>query len=594
MFGLNEKQKIVDKISSVAKISLFFAISIIIIIVSINDYFTKINNAIESSKIIAEVIAKQSVASLMFYDRNRGFEIIESFGDFYNVNRITLYNKDFKIFAKYKKKSDSSDELFCKNKKSKQIKFFDKIIICKNIKFKDSFLGNVEVEYSLLPFYRLILKNFLFIILIGLLSYVFIYFYTIKLQKTTLNPLIKLTEAMKNFSSNRSFGDEIKKFSDDEIGMLIDTFNDMVKKIKRNEQTLKQYSENLEKLVLQRTKELLAAKEKAEESNRIKSDFIANISHEIKTPLNAIIGFTEIIEKKEKDDQIRELISHISSSSYILIDLINDILDFSKLENNKIKIINRKNNLNDILENLYNIFKIKAQEKELDFIVNVGKDVPMNIYIDKKRLMQILINILGNAFKFTEKGFVKLNITAKKKDKNLYDLSFIVEDTGCGIDEDKKETIFEPFQTCNYRNGNIDGTGLGLNICKNLVSLMNGVIEVDNRDSGGAIFTVTLFNVQSSVSDENFKIKEDFKIEFKEKKLFDNIESSQLQEFKNILANYNKVINIKLLMKDVKEFLKNNNLDKDLKNLCEKILKACESYDFSELEKIMKLVENHC
>ncbi len=247
--------------------------------------------------------------------------------------------------------------------------------------------------------------------------------------------------------------------------------------------------------------ELKRAWEEANEANRVKSIFLANISHEIRTPINAILGFSELLEEELKESEQIKYVESIKSSSKTLMNLINDLLDLSKIEAGKMTIRNEDVDIRFLLTEIENIFSIKLREKGLVFKIDINETVPQIVRIDEMRLRQIFLNVVGNAIKFTEKGRISVIVRAfnlRKIDSNNYiDLKIEILDTGIGIDEKNIESIFDAFkQTDDLDNRKYGGTGLGLAITKRLVGLLNGTIEVKSKHSVGSQFTIAFFNVE--------------------------------------------------------------------------------------------------
>ncbi|WP_319590491.1 ATP-binding protein [uncultured Draconibacterium sp.] len=247
------------------------------------------------------------------------------------------------------------------------------------------------------------------------------------------------------------------------------------------------------------------AKQEAIQANRAKSEFLANMSHEIRTPMNAILGFAEIMESKIEDDALKQYASAISSSGSALLSIINDILDLSKIEAGKTELNYHAVKLQTLLNDVAQIFRHKADEKQIEFIIEVQESVPTAIIIDDVRLRQILINLVGNAIKFTESGFVKLKViqeeTSENQDKRK--LHFMVQDSGIGIDKNQQQLIFGAFEQ--QKNQNINkygGTGLGLTITKRLVDMMNGEIWVESETEKGSTFHVVLNEVEVGSIDQ--------------------------------------------------------------------------------------------
>lgn len=240
-------------------------------------------------------------------------------------------------------------------------------------------------------------------------------------------------------------------------------------------------------------KELVLAKEKAEEGSRAKAHFLSTMSHEIRTPMNAVVGLTHLLlEGSPKPEQVRNL-KTLQFSANNLLALINDILDFSKIESGKIEIENIGFSLKDLMEGLHNIFELKAQEKQVILNFELPDEIPERIKGDPVRLNQILSNLLSNAVKFTDKGGVTLSVEKIGDSSNAIDLSFSVADTGIGIPEEKLEIIFDSFtQASSDTTRKFGGTGLGLAISKRLTKMQHGEITVESKMGVGTIFRVDL------------------------------------------------------------------------------------------------------
>ncbi len=242
------------------------------------------------------------------------------------------------------------------------------------------------------------------------------------------------------------------------------------------------------------TREMENAKEAAEAANRTKSVFLANMSHEIRTPMNAILGFTEILKQDENSPLKQKYLQAISSSGNSLLSLINSLLNLSKIEAGKLELQPQPTNLAALIEELRYIYTPEADKKDLWFAVNMENPIPELLILDRERLRQILINLIANAIKFTSNGGIA--ISASYSNENL---SISVQDTGIGIDYSEQETIFRPFeQSTQLQNKSYGGTGLGLAICRKLSELMHGEIRLQSAPNSGSIFTLNLFNIQTS------------------------------------------------------------------------------------------------
>ncbi len=240
-------------------------------------------------------------------------------------------------------------------------------------------------------------------------------------------------------------------------------------------------------------KKIKEALGEAENANRAKSEFLANMSHEIRTPMNSILGFSEILMDRIKNSEEHEFAKEINTSGKNLLSLINDILDLSIIDSDKIEIRETSVDIRSLLDDLKMFFRIKAGNKGLELLFKASGNIPETVVIDGIRLRQILINLIGNAVKFTEKGFVKVSADIRNEyDSDSFTLVIEIEDTGIGIPEESRSRIFEPFEQAGKGSlAKYGGTGLGLAISQRLIKIMNGTIEVVNKKHPGTIFRLT-------------------------------------------------------------------------------------------------------
>jgi PAS domain S-box-containing protein len=304
----------------------------------------------------------------------------------------------------------------------------------------------------------------------------------------------------------------------DSIGSQIGQFIER----RRAETDLKLYADYLEaarhvqekdaKRLAALVKELEIAKKKAEEATRAKSEFLANMSHEIRTPMNAIVGMTEFALETKLTAEQREYLTTVKTSAASLLDLINDILDFSKVEARKEELDHMEFKLRDTVADTMKVLAVRAQEKSLELASHFPSDIPDDLIGDPSRLGRIIVNLVGNAIKFTERGEVVLHATVEKREGAEVLLHFSVTDTGIGIPIEKQKRIFEAFaQADTSTTRKYGGTGLGLAICSQLAELMGGRVWVESQVGLGSTFHFTarfgLQNASAKISPEPSPVK---------------------------------------------------------------------------------------
>ncbi len=279
----------------------------------------------------------------------------------------------------------------------------------------------------------------------------------------------------------------------------------MITSLRDAYEQLRQHQEHLEEMVAKRTEELFIAKNDAEIANQAKSTFLTTMSHELRTPLNSILGYAQIVQRDPYTTRQQAAgLRTIEASGKHLLALINDVLDLSKIEASAVELYPTKFHFPAFLRDVGEIVQVRAESKGIEFAVSFSDDLPEYVHTDERRLRQILLNLLGNAVKFTERGKVGLKVETQYLQASACHLQFEVTDTGIGISPDEIGKIFDPFIQVGHQQLHAAGTGLGLAISHNLVGLLGGDLRVESSPGEGSRFwfEVTLAGVEYEPEDE--------------------------------------------------------------------------------------------
>ena len=517
----------------------------------VNQFFEYKQKMVEDLYILADAIGMNCTAALTFQDQKSAKETLSALKANPRIISASIYTQEGLLFAHFAGTNQNGASSILP--KEEDFRFFwkhagessskmeeghyfqwDKIEIAKKIVLNAETIGFVYIKSDLKDLYSRMgwLAIFMVILIIG--TSILTYFLAIKFQRIITDPLLHLSQKMKKISFEKDYSIRAQMESKDEVGVLIEGFNDMLAQIQERDENLKKYHTNLEEEITQRTADLLIinqqlensveeskkAKEVAEKANRSKSEFLANMSHELRTPLNHILGFTELVADKQCGDlnqEQEEYLKDVLQSGRHLLSLINDILDLSKVEAGKLDLKATDLNLQALLRNSLNMIQEKALKHRIKIVPDI-EGIPEFIKADDRQLKQILYNLLSNAVKFTPDGgsviiaarhltpesghwvtregkVISLPVTLEQEGtpaNGLVDIS--VTDSGIGINRGDLERIFDPFeQVESSTSRRYQGTGLGLALTKKMVELHGGKIWAESEGAGkGSKFTFVI------------------------------------------------------------------------------------------------------
>ena len=441
---------------------------------------------VKQMEITAAIISQQSRIALEFVDAKAARENLQSLRPDPAIQLACLYDDQHVLFATYVSQAlNEKDSMRCKIPDKKGSHYgINTLQLYQDIRSDTRLLGSLYMEYDLSENYYRFLSGTLIKLCIVLVVLGVMWPFSNDLQRIISDPIVELADTARSISKDNMEPVYVQKRSDDEIGALVDAFNNMMSEIHDNEQELSAV-----------ITELREAKESAEAANHAKGEFLANMSHEIRTPLNAVIGLAHILSMTPPlTPRQKEFIDTLRLSGDSLLSLINDLLDFAKLEEGSIVLENVEFNLVETIQKVLSIMGLRAQEKNLQLLFEANQLRNANYYGDPLRIQQIITNLVSNAIKFTENGYVKVVLSERIDEQDGAQKVWIeILDTGIGIAPEKVVTIFDKFtQADASTTRKYGGTGLGLAICRSLVGYMNGRIEVKSKMGEGSDFMVIL------------------------------------------------------------------------------------------------------
>ena len=452
---------------------------------------------------LAQIVAQSSTAALAFDDRRSASETLAALRAEPNLVAACIYTKDGRPFAAFVRGESRRD---LPRRPGKQgAEFQDRhLALFQRVVFDGDRIGTVYLKRDLQDMYTRLERYAGIVLGVLLLSSLAALLVSSKLQRVISEPTLRLAEMASRVSAERDYSLRAAKRGNDEIGVLVDSFNEMMGQIQARTLDLHEAQSALERHVGELCEEIerrqraqeetLAAKQAAEESSRAKSAFLANVSHELRTPLNAIIGYSEMLREDAEDNHegrsIADLV-RISAAGKHLLTLINEVLDLSKVEAGKTELVWENASPTQILEDAAGAMAPLANKNGNKLMVHCAPNLPA-MQVDVVKFRQSLYNLLSNACKFTKNGTIEVDVVPVTVD-GAESIEWRVSDTGIGIAPDQMHKLFQPFSQVDVSTTRkYGGTGLGLAISQGFCELMGGKITVASKPGKGSTFTIRL------------------------------------------------------------------------------------------------------
>lgn len=479
----------------------------------------------------SRIVSYNVSASLAFRDPLEASDILSSLATVSLIDRAALFDVDNQFFVEYRKTVEPGERLslgspyvvgdlfvWPENAPGPVIYGINFIHVMQPVLLDGELMGHLYLQVGLENYYVSRNRAVAIVFVALIVALIFSYIIIARMQAIISTPILRLSEAIGRVSRERVYSVRAEKISEDELGILIDGFNDMLSDIERRDEALKYHKDRLELEVEAQTKDLKAAnaelgatidalreanktirlteenKRIAEESAKTKATFLANMSHELRTPMNGALGMLNLLAETSLTNEQRYYTRVALDSASALLAILDDILDLTKVEQGKLDVERIEFDLFQVVDEVFSVLGESSFKKNVELVWYCLGEVPNFVLGDPVRTKQVIYNIIGNSIKFTEGGYVSLVLSAAPADDGEDKIIvFRANDTGIGIKKDAQAKIFDSFtQADNSTTRRFGGTGLGLALCKELTKLMGGGISVKSEYGKGSVFTFSI------------------------------------------------------------------------------------------------------
>jgi signal transduction histidine kinase/CheY-like chemotaxis protein len=514
------RQKLVAIVLSTTLVALLFALMGTLA----GDVFEFHRILVADMRTQAELVGRTATAALAFEDRKLASENLGTLEARGNIKAAAIYTDRGKLFASYAAAGEHPE--FPTLPETDGVHLHDAhLVVFKRIVHDGTVLGTVylRAEYNLTP---TVLQDVAIALVIAALAMAIAFLMIRRLEKLVTRPISAMADTAREVVQRGDYSRRVVKESNDEVGALIDSFNDMLSEVERRTEDLEvsnreisreveqrqlaqhevmRLNVDLEERVRARTSELEEARASAEHANQGKSVFLSSMSHELRTPLNAILGFNQLLASDAKpmtDARRKEFTGFISKAGTHLLELINEILDLAKVESGELRLSLEPVNLAEIMADCQAMIEPLGLQRNL--MMTFPKDQQFTLLADRTRLKQILLNLLSNAIKYNRDSGI-LSVVCTPGEERRVRIS--IHDSGMGLDSEKLNALFQPFNRLGQESGAEEGTGIGLVVTKRLVELMGGTIGVTSTVGVGSVFWIELHAIDPvSRVDETVRI----------------------------------------------------------------------------------------